>query len=449
MDGNGRSVRSDLLTTLAQWLKNQTANVAIKVAYSGGRDSHVLLHALSQLRAQHPFLLSAIHINHGLQAISGDWSKHCHEICDAYSVPLTLIELNLTIPSGESLENIAREHRYAAFSQSLKENEILVTAHTEDDQAETFILQLLRGSGPQGLSGIAPFKSLGKGGLARPLLSISRTQIADYATANGLNWIEDPSNADLRFRRNFVRHEILSRLIDVDPGVQSAIARSSQHCANTQKLLEEYLIEDLSHCLGPTSNSLRLNVLKTYSRLKQEALFRLWLKNQGFLNPSSKRLATILDQMLQAKLDASPCVIWGHYQVKRHKDCLFLLELSSSHTLPILQDWVLKTPLVLSNRSVWQAKLVQGQGLSADKTSLQILSFQFRKGGERCKPQGQAHSSPLKKILQRLNVPSWERAELPLFYHQEKLVAVGDLFICEGWQADKSDEFGWLIERVN
>lgn len=442
-------MKRDLLSWIANWLKSLPHEAAIKVAYSGGRDSHVLLHILWQLRAKMPSLpVSAIHVNHGLQAISTQWANHCQSICEAYQIPFLLIPLQLKVPPGESLENVARTHRYAAFSSHLQERDILVTAHTQDDQAETFLLQLIRGSGPLGLAGIAPLKTLGKGQLARPLLTISKKDITHYAEQHQLNWVEDPTNTDIRFRRNFLRHEILPKLESLDIGVITSIARSSQHCANSQQLLEEYLRKDLMNCLGATPVTLNLLSLKKFSRFKQEALLRLWLKDQGIVSPSTKKLRVILDQMFMAKEDAMPCVTWGNKQIKRYKAHLHLLPLANDNgrfLLPL--EWRLASPLVLPS-AVFRAKQTEGAGLSLPKTGPQSLQCRFREGGERCRPVGQSHSAPLKKILQRLNIPTWERQTLPLFYYGQNLVAVADLFICEGWQVQSPDERGWQIEKL-
>lgn len=432
---------SDLTRSLSQWIAKYSGSHLV-VAYSGGRDSHVLLHALWQQRLSNPTLqLSAIHIHHGLQREAKNWVLHCQKVCQNYDIPLEIIHLQLEIPLGESLENIARQQRYAAFASKIQNHEILLTAHTVDDQAETFMLQLLRGSGPLGLAGIAPLKSLGKGRLARPLLEVSRQRIATYADQHQLSWIEDPTNADHRFRRNFLRHRIFPILHEVDPGFVASIARSSRHCAKGQQLLNEYLQADLETVLDG-SNTLNISKLKRYSALKQAHLLRYWFTQLNVNLPSTVKLQAILAQMLCAKIDAQPCIAWGKWEIRRHQDKLYVLPKQKTQLETV--TWDLTTHLSLG-QSLWKASQVRGQGIAVSRISCP-LTVQFREGGERCKQAGKTFTSSLKKILQTLKIPHWERPFLPLFYQGQNLVAVGDLFVCEGWQVQDPEELGWVIE---
>lgn len=440
------------MQAIAQWLKENTCDhQSIVVAYSGGRDSHVLLHALWQQRELSPsFELSAIHVNHGLQEDANDWVIHCRKVCQSYDIPFETVSLQLKPLAGESIENVAREQRYLAFASCLKPNAMLLTAHTEDDQAETFVLQLIRGSGIKGLAGIAPLKRLGQGKLARPFLAVKRAQIDAYATQHQLVWIEDKTNALLRFRRNFIRHEILPRLKDINPAIETCIARSAQHCKETQHLLNEYIVEDLESCLGEAQATLSVQALSRLSPLKQPYILRAWLESQGAPLPSVRKLNDILNQMLTAKEDTTPCVTWANMTLRRYKGALYLKPLKKRENVLFLDQksklWNFDLPLILPE-STWEACLEAGQGIATSKLSEKSVRVAYRQGGERCRPVGRKGSQTLKKLLQEYEVPHWERPTLPLFYHEDELIGVGSLFICEGWQVQSLDEKGWVIKK--
>jgi tRNA(Ile)-lysidine synthase len=432
---------------LSVWLQSHDANIV--VAYSGGRDSHVLLHALWKLKPQFGFQLRAIHVNHGLQKDADNWVFHCQQTCQQYQVPLQIVSLQLTIPPGESLENVARIKRYAAFADLLQEKDILLTAHTQSDQAETFLLQMIRGSGLQGLGAIAPGKSLGKAKLARPLLDVSRDTIALYAKTEQLTWIEDKSNNDLRFRRNYLRKMILPPLKTLSKSVETCIARTAQHCQDAQALLDEYLIHDLQRCLTDQASILDLNVFLTLTTLKQQYVFRHWLKLNNAMSPSLRKCQDILYQIKHARMDSEPCIAFGHWQIRRYMGKLFLLTKKEQKSPPPQTiEWALSQALKLPDGSFWQAKIVKGRGISVSKLPKATLQIAFRQGGERCRIQGRKHSRELKKILQDLKIPTWERAGLPLFYQGSELVGVGALFICEPFAVEDPEEKGWLIENV-
>lgn len=441
-------MRLDLLKKLEVWTKEQITDQCCIVAYSGGVDSHVLLHALWQCRALNSGLqLRAIHIHHGLQAKAGEWAVHCQTICQQLAIPLEVVSLQLPLLPGDSIEAKARLYRYQAFAARCGLRDRVLSAHTRDDQAETVLLQLLRGSGPLGLAGIAAKKPLGQGFLLRPLLDVGRQHIMSYAKAHQLQWIEDDSNRDVRFRRNFLRHHVVPLLTQINPGVHQCIARSGVHCAESQQLLEEYLLEDFQVARGQEKNTLKISVLKQHSPLKQRALLRYWLQHNGVILPATKKLESLLSQMLFAKHHAHPCVSWGTVQIRRHRDLLYILSTEHQNLEQVLRVWDLTQPLLLGD-TLWTAHKTQGQGLSCTLIP-DTVNITTRLGGERCRRQGQKHSRPLKKILQDLSVPTWQRARLPLFYDRSQgiLVAVGDLFLCEGWQVANQDEMGWVIEK--
>lgn len=442
---------SAVLSALRAWLsKHAHAPVKLVVAYSGGRDSHVLLQALHELHSPTAlFSLRAIHVNHGLHPKANEWTQHCERICQSLSIPLTTLFLGLKPQKGDSIEALARTHRYLALAQELQDEEWLLTAHTLDDQAETCLLQLLRGAGPLGLGGIAATKTLAKGKLGRPLLAVNRTDIAAFAQMRQLAWVEDETNQDPRFRRNFLRHFIFPQLQKVYPALNACIARSGAHCYESQLLLNEFLEQELKHCLGPSPHILNLTPFKQLSPLKQPYVLRYWLRLNRLPAPSTKKLNDLLQQVLTAATDAQPCIAWEGVYLRRYQEALYSLPKSiSKRSSKVSLPWRLEEPLQLPDGSIWQAQTKKGQGVAKAKLTT-WLDVSFRQGGERCRPAGNLHSRPLKKILQERRIPPWQRDHLPLFYHQGSLVSVGDLFICEGWQNTEEKQEGWVIERVS
>ncbi len=431
---------------LAKWLQNHATQQSLIVAYSGGRDSHVLLHALWQLQSEHNFNLSAVHVNHNLQPDAKRWEVHCKEICESYGIAFLALSLHLTIKKGESLEEVARLARYDAIAEIMTENDLLLTAHSQDDQAETFMLQLIRGAGLKGLAGISEKKTLGIGTLARPLLNVSRSGIAEYAQKHQLSFVEDTSNSNLRFRRNFLRKKIFPELETVNPSISNCIARSAKHCQQANALLTEYIKEELAQCIGDNQATLNVDALRSLTPLKQAYVLRHWLAEQQVRLPSQDKFQELVQQMLYAKEDAVPCVSLGAWQIRRYQNCLYLCE---NKTTPLLHpvSWHLKEKIVLNDGSSWQATLIKGKGIKKSRLSAQILNITPRQGGERVRLQGHKNSRPLKKILQERGLPYWLRSNIPLFYNAKELVGVGSLFICEGWQVENSEEEGWLIEN--
>jgi tRNA(Ile)-lysidine synthase len=248
-----------------------------KVAYSGGLDSHVLLHALSVLRAEHRFSLSAIHIDHDLQTGSEEWGRHCAGICASLDVQYAVKRVRVTGVAEEGLEAAARRARYAALAAALDPGDTLLTAHHCDDQEETVFLQLLRGAGVAGLAAMPAKTVLGHGQIVRPLLGFSRTALHAYAQEHRLTWIEDPSNRALHLRRNFLRTEILPRLTHYWPAHSSMLARTAHHAAEAMGLLDEVAETDLAACRQAVAHSpqaLSVNALLALSMPRQRNLLR-------------------------------------------------------------------------------------------------------------------------------------------------------------------------------
>ena len=296
-----------------------------KLAYSGGLDSHVLLHALSILRTDHGFSLSAIYIDHGLQTASADWGRHCAHTCKALDVPMTVERIRVDGAEDEGIEAAARRARYAALSAAMAPAEILLTAHHADDQAETVLLQLLRGTGIAGLAAMPLQNIFGSGRHIRPLLGFARVALLAYAQEYRLSWIEDPSNQESHLRRNYLRAEIMPRLARHWPAHASMLARAARHAAEANVLLDEVAHNDLAVCQQVAPYALRalsINALRMLSAARQRNLLRYWLKQQDLLTPTAAQLEEVLAHVQTAPRSQQACVRWPGVEVWRYRDLL-------------------------------------------------------------------------------------------------------------------------------
>jgi len=296
---------------------------SVLVGYSGGLDSHVLLHQYACQRANNaPLQLSAIHVHHGLQAQADQWAEHCDNVCRALEIPLRIVKVSITLQPGDSLEEQARLARYRTFAQHLPATATLATAHTADDQAETLLLQLLRGAGVAGLSAMPSIKPFADGWHARPLLQQTRAELHAYALEHQLTWIEDDSNSDLRFARNYLRHQVMPLLVQRWPGAIANINRSARHCASAHHLVESIAAADWQTAKGANQQQLDLSTLAQLPAERQICLLRYWIKQQGFRLPGTAKLQEIIRQLIYARSEQPVTVEWADYCIQRAKGAL-------------------------------------------------------------------------------------------------------------------------------
>lgn len=423
-------------------LNTHTTASACWVAFSGGVDSHALLHALASLRATLRMPLGAVHVDHGLHGHSPAWAEHCRQACAELGVDFVLLSGDARPATGESPEAAARNLRYGLLRDWLPVHALLLSAHHQDDQAETLLLQLLRGAGPKGLSAMPASTPLGQGTLLRPLLNCGRDDLLTYARDQGLEWLEDPSNADTRLDRNFLRRHLLPELKTRWPGTATVLARSAALCAETAELQEEVAQQDLAGAVGARPGTLSVTAVGRLPEPRRRNLLRHWLRTTGFSLPSRAVLGRILAEVLAARADAEPCVHWPGTEVRRYRDNLFVLTPLASPPTGTDQDWGPGEVLELAGGTL-RANTATGQGLRLTPgTRLQV---RFRQGGEQLRLTGRAHRHALKKLLQESGVPPWERERLPLLYRGEDLVAVAGLWVADGHQAAPG-ETGWRVQ---
>lgn len=408
------------------------------VAYSGGLDSMVLLHALVKLRPQLAGELIAVHINHGLQASAGDWATHCEAVCRSLDVPLIRVDIRLEIEKGESIEAVARQARYAAMQKQMVKDDLLLTAHHQDDQAETLLLQLMRGAGPSGLAAMPQVAAFGPGWHGRPLLGFSRAQLQYYAQEEGLSWIEDSSNRDERFDRNFLRQQVMPLLAGRWPAMARTLSRSARHCAEAQRLIDGLSESDLARIAD--GECLTLPGLTELPPPRQRAVLRAWIRQRGFPLPDTARLDRLQREMLEARGDRMPMVHWPGVEARRYRDRLYLMPPLQPHDVGITVDWDGEAPLLLPS-GLGRLEVETGLGgIDPKQWGTAPICVRFRQGGERLQPKGRRHSHSLKALFQEQGIPPWQRERIPLVFVGDQLVVVGDLWIAQSFAAKDVNE---------
>lgn len=298
------------------------------VAYSAGMDSHVLLDLVVKAVQPHNIKVSALHIHHGLNPKADDWANHCEKICAELKVPLTVLWVDAQNYDGRSPEEVAREARFSAFEQYLKPGDCLLLAHHADDQAETILLRLFRGSGPTGLSGMTAHVQLAGNDLLRPLLQFSKKEIQDYAVQHKLSWMDDDSNQNCRFDRNFLRQEILPKLTTRWPRVVKSVTRAGALCLETVTAVQILAKEDFLKSLGKTQNSLSVPALLKLEPARRRGVIRHWLASLNCLPLSLDHMLRLDEEVLQAKSGAKPRLKIGNHEIQRVKKELILITLA-------------------------------------------------------------------------------------------------------------------------
>ncbi len=419
-----------------EWIHRLAGFNQLIIGYSGGLDSTVLLHALaseSVLRNQ----LLAVHVHHGLSVQASNWQRHCQGFCEKLGIPFLAktIEFN----RSSNVEEAARIARYAFFSSLMKADDCLILAHHLDDQAETVLLHLFRGAGIEGLSGMRSFAPLACGTIARPLLSNSRHQLELYAKTHQLRWVEDESNLDVSYSRNFLRHEVIPLIRKKWPKVVNNLAHTASHCQQAQANLNELAALDYEKG-GLSKNPLSIEPLKKLSVGRISNLLRVWLKNNAVQMPSTLTFGRIIHELIFAKQDAEPLVSWKNIQIRRYQDHLYL-ETKPQKRRGFCMDWLdFPQPLVMEEKPCIRAKKSK-QGIALpDNAQIQV---RFRQGGERMVWHGQ--TKHLKKLMQEWSIPPWLRDQIPLIYINNQLAvvvgyAISDLFFT------KNSPVAWVLE---
>lgn len=417
-------------------------NSRLCVGLSGGRDSVVLLHLLVQAQRNFPFRLSAIHVNHQISPNADRWAAFCVSLCEKLDVPLKVECVKIPRDSGKGLEASAREMRYAAYRSV--DADIIALAHHRGDQAETVLLQALRGAGLKGISAMPLAKTLIPGKtILRPLLDVAPESLAEFAVANSLTWIHDESNDDTRFTRNFLRHEIFPRL-----PAQSLenLARLGAHAAEAQTLLDDLAAIDLGAVVF--DSHLRCSTLLALSNARAKNVLRYYFAKDSIPLPNSIQLQEIMHQLMHRQADDQTEITWAQWQIRCFGDEIHFMPARGQDNEPWRIEWQGEAEIELpKGNGVLIVQPQLGAGISRTKIAGKKCSLRSRRGGEKIRLSEKKPRRALKNLLQEASVRPWERAVMPLFFCEDNLAWVpgigvdinfvaqdGETGLCFEWQ---------------
>ena len=428
------------------------------IAYSGGVDSHVLLHCCAAT-AQLTGKLTAVYVHHGLQAGAESWAGHCEKTAKDLGVEFLTLRVNAKAMPGESPEEAARNARYAALKSLMNVDDVLLLAQHREDQLETVLLQLFRGSGLRGLSGMPECVAFGAGVMLRPLLNTPKQAISDYAQAHQLSWVEDPSNQSNDYDRNFLRNAVVPLLKQRWPALDKTVARSAKHCANAQVLVDEVADELFDSVFNPADKTLCVSRLLEHHSHQQQLIIRHWFRHTGLKMPAHAKVGRILSEVVAATGHRDPILLGQGYSIRRYRDKLYCLtnlpgtdlhlpggrqagkpginttvqEAPQSRVWPVGQEESIK---ITNGRVLFYRQ--SSKGILREQWQAANVEVRFRQGGEKiCLPGREGHHS-LKNLFQEAGIPPWERDVMPLIYLNGKLAAVGDKWVSAAFYCEKA-----------
>ncbi len=434
------------------WLPAVTAQInqvvghgSVCLAFSGGLDSHVLLHIIVHHCAALP--IKVVHVHHGLQNEADDWAQHCADVCKQYGCQFVLHKVNINCQGNTEAE--ARQLRYQALRKESQDDCVLLTAHHADDQAETVLLQLLRGSGPQGLAAM-PYCQSNLGTLhLRPLLCVSRQELLAYAKLHHLSWQDDPSNQDTHYRRNFLRHKVMPALKEVWPSYQTTLSRSATLMAESADILLDMARIDGEKSIDD-KRQLSVHALGKLSIARQFNLLRYWLKETGCPTPQRKHLSEIIKNMLGASPDSQPQVCWDNVEVRRFQDKLsWQYQTGFDNTWSVV--WNMQKPLCLpADLGVLEVSDESDSNFFLPQPSPGcVVRVGFRQGGESIVLPKRGRQS-LKKLMQAWGVPPWLRDRIPLIFYDDILQCVVGYASSQVQSQSEKKQIGvsWQVKEV-
>lgn len=374
--------------------------------------------------------LLAVHVDHGIHPASSQWADWCSRRCQRLGVAFCGLEARVAPAPGDSLEAAARHARYALLAEAMGPGDVLLTAHHRDDQAETLLLHLLRGSGVAGLAAMPACRPFGPGWLARPLLGLDRRTLRAYLEERGLDWLDDPGNADLGFDRNFLRHQVIPLLQQRWPGAVACLTRSARHCAEAEQLLQGQ-VAALLPALRPAPDQLALPGLAAQPLALRHQILRVWLKEQGCALPNSRQLQRLCVELVEAARDRNPVVAWAGHEVRRYRERLYLLR----RPLPALEAEALyRWPETADLSLPGNGRLcLEPGGVDAAAWAAYGIEVRYRTGGERCRPGRNGLERPLKQLLQEAEIPPWLRPRVPLLFLDGELALAPGVCVGVPW----------------
>lgn len=431
-----------LLRAIDSALANLPAG-PIAVAVSGGLDSSVLLHLLAHSSQVRDRGLRAIHVDHGLHARSGEWAEHCLQITGRLDVPLQVVQTKVDQGGGRGPEAAARNARYSAFEGVLGKDEILALAHHRDDQTETVMLKLLRGSGPQGLAAMRSLRRLGHARAWRPLLDVPRSELRGYAERHDLTWIEDPSNEDARIERNFLRHEVLPSLRTRWPKADASIGQSARWIRAAVDFIDGESSRAFASVQGLDPATLHYRRWLNLPDALRDPVLRLWLRDLDLAQPNHHQVDELERQLDTASEDKLPCIRWPGAELHRYRELLYAMPTLAMPQAGWETSWD-GSNLTLPSQ-IGTLLLEGSSGFAKPLVEADHLRVRFRRGGERLRLAAEGPTRELRDLFQEAGIPPWQRGRIPMLLNRKgDLLAVGDLWV----SAPGRIEFARLDRRL-
>ncbi len=422
------SMASRRYTHLIPALPALPTGARIVVACSGGLDSTVLLHALTMRGVD---ALIAVHVHHGLQAAADDWAQHCQALCNRLGVPMQLRHAAIADGDDAGPEGAARDARYALLRAAMQPGDVLATAHHRDDQAETVLLRLLRGTGVHGLAAMRPLIDFAPGRLWRPLLDQPRAAIRDYALQQGLTWIDDPHNQHLRYTRSWLRGHGLPPWRERFPGIDERLARTARLAAGAAELLDERAAED--HAAIAAGSELSVSGLLALSVARRHNLVRWWLQQRGFRPPFAEHLDRIDREILGAGPETEPLLQWPGCELRRYRDRLHAMAPLQPVPDGVWVEWTSGTRIELPGDC---------GVLEADLPPPRPVRVRGLRLSERIRPVGDAHSRECRKLFQQLGIPPWLRVRIPVLELDDDARCIAGIAMTAQWRESLAAQ-GW------
>lgn len=413
------------------------------VAYSGGLDSHVLLQSLVELKPVH-VELAAIHVHHGLQAEADSWVIHCQSACNALQVPLQVEYVE--VDQSQNIESAARQARYQAFEKWVEENEVICTGHHQRDQAETLLLNLMRGAGLEGLSAMPERRVLGnqadltnhQAWLVRPLLNTSYEAVQDYAKQHQLDWVEDPTNQHVEYRRNFIRHQLLPLLDQAWSNPQAKLAQASAHQAEAAELLHELAQNDLAE-IEHDRTRLNWHQLQKFNWSRQKNALRYWFKRFHQVSIDQVSLDWLRSDGFNDNPDAQPKRMFKQAEIRRYQNWIYLLDESA-----------IKQPfsVLVQQDSDWVKQGIKRVPTLGNGIAQHWLEPENEVRIRSLREDDQVNRDSLKKWFQAQKIPPWQRQNWPVVEINSQLAVIIGYRTLDGFQA-KSDEKALKLVGLN
>lgn len=440
--------QSSFLTHVKDILSEYPDAETCWIAYSGGLDSHVLLHVLAAIKTELKLELIAVYINHGISPCADQWQEHCRHICENYGMEFRSYSVEISQKTDQGIEALAREKRYEIFGDLMKTDDLLLTAHHLNDQVETMLLQLLRGSGPDGLVGMPQSRKFSAGYLLRPLLAYAKEYIHEYAFKESLYWVEDESNESNDYDRNFLRNKILPELFTHWPGALKTIQRAIAHQVDAKELIHEIATADLLSVCENDFAKINLQKFDALSCIRKKYVLRAWIKKNKLKIPNVHVIDRIIQEVILAHTDRNPGIEWHGAEIRRYREYLYIMPALPAHDVQVRTPWNMQQTLQLTSGILSATSIIAGiadSGIRKDMLPEGNVEVRYRQGGEKIRLPNREHTHDLKKLFQETGVLPWLRERIPLIYYEDILIAVGDLWIEHKYAATASEP-AWQIK---